>query len=354
VKILGSILSEVPKTPKAWENVETEFKHYGYQNRFIPCDYKSDGLYAAITMSLYYGQGKPYYVGMENVLRAISLFSWDVPATVVEFIWRCLQPPGQVDCFNMVVRDLITKGLVEETSSFVDGVLTCDLGINHLVSQFVAMKLEPVDLPTILVDEGGVKGRKEILAFFLVLYGRNQVRLATIVHSATIIQTQHLLHVEVPDLAGYMFLLICQAEMASPGICEYWATYILAYLKHRANLYVTDVDILSLRTNHIPDISVAPRTNLCKFLIHFIHLWFCNCVCKRKVRRPNRIWWDWMGILIRASMKLDGCSFEQIVGTTPCPGVLELGDLEVCLGKVLGQGSGQPITLYLNQVLQLC
>lgn len=169
VKILGSILSEVPKTPEAWEKVETEFKHYGYQNRFIPSDYKSDGLYAAISMSLYYGQEKPYYVGMENVLRVISLFSWDALASMVEVIWRCLQPPGMVDCFNMVVGDLITKGLVEVTSPFfLNGkLLTRYLKINHLVRQFVATKLEPIDLPTILVDEGGVKGRKDILSFFL-------------------------------------------------------------------------------------------------------------------------------------------------------------------------------------------
>ncbi len=329
MKILGSILSEVPKIPKEWEKVETEFKHYGYQNRFIPCDYKSDGLYAAISMSLYYGQEKPYYVGMENVLRAISLFCWDVPASVVEVIWRCLLPPGLVDCFNMVVRDLITKGLVEETSSFMNGnLLTRDFEINHLVSQFVAMKLEPVDLPTILVDEGGVKGRKEIVAFFLVLYGRNQVRLATIIHSVTImdsviaIQIRHLFHVESLDLLSYMFLLICQAEMASPGICKYWATYVRVYLKHQANLYFTDVDILSLAVKHIPDISMAPRTNMCKFLIRAIHLWFCKCVCERNVRCVTRIWRAWMGILFRASMSLDGYPIQQIVGT--CPDVLEL------------------------------
>ncbi|KAH8947946.1 hypothetical protein BDL97_11G071500 [Sphagnum fallax] len=316
VKILGSILSEVPKTPKAWENVETEFKHYGYQNRFIPCDYKSDGLYAAITMSLYYGQGKPYYVGMENVLRAISLFSWDVPATVVEVIWRCLQPPGLVDCFNMVVRDLITKGLVEETSSFVNGIFIRDLEINHLVRQFVAMKLEPIDLPTILVDEGGVKGRKEILSFFLVLYGRNQVRLATMVHSLPMIQIRHLFHVGSLDLASFMFLLICQAEMASPGICEYWSRYILAYLNHRSNFNLRDVDILSLKAKHVPDISVAPRTNMCKFMIHVIHIYFCKWVCERKAQHENTIWRNWMGNLLRASVSFDGYPMEQILRTT--------------------------------------
>jgi hypothetical protein len=31
-----------------------------------------------------------------------------------------------------------------------------------------------------------------------------------------------------------------------------------------------------------------------------------------------------MGILIRASMSLDGYSTKQIVGTSPCPGALEL------------------------------
>jgi hypothetical protein len=266
-------------------------------------------------MSLYYGQEKPYYVGMENVLRAISLFSWDVPAIVVEVIWRCLQPPGLVDCFNMVVRDLITKGLVEETigSNFVNGkLLTRDLEINHLVSQFVAMKLEPIDLPTILVDEGGVKGRKEILPFFLVVYGRDQVRAATIVHSATIFQIQHQLDVESLDLASYMFLLVCQAETASRGICEYWASYILAYLNHQA------------KAKHIPDISVDLRTNMSKFLYFFILSWVRKCVCDSKVQRARRILQDWTGILTRASMSLDGHSCDQIVGTAPCPGFLEL------------------------------
>jgi hypothetical protein len=324
VKILGSILSEVPKTPEAWQNVETEFKHYGDRNRFIPCDYKSDGLYAAINMSLYYGQEKPYYVGMENVLRAISLFSWDVPAIVVEVIWRCLQPPGLVDCFNMVVGDLISKGLVEETtgSNFANGkLLTRDLEINPLVSQFVAMKLEPIDLPTILVDEGGVKGRKEILPFFLFLYGRNQVRLATIAHSATIIQTQHQLDVESLDLASYMFLLVCQAETASRGICEYWAGYILAYLNHKE------------KAKHLPDISVAVTRNMWELLYFFSVAWVCRCYCDGKFRCARRISQDWMDLLTRASMNciftkasmsLDEHSCEQIVGTTSCPGFLEL------------------------------
>ncbi len=114
-----------------------------------------------------------------------------------------------------------------------------------------------------------------------------------------------------------MFLLICQAEMASPGICKYWATYILAYGSHQANLYCTDVDILSLRVKPIPDISVAPRTNMCKYLIRVIHIWFCKCICERNVKCVWRIWRAWMGILFRASMSLDGYPMQQIVSTTP-------------------------------------
>jgi hypothetical protein len=136
--------------------------------------------------------------------------------------------------------------------------------------------------------------------------------------------------------------------MASPGICEYWATYILAYITHRAKLYLTDVDILSLKTKHIPDISVAPRTNMCKFLIRVIHTYYCKLGCERKVQHANRIWQSWMGILLRASMSLDGYPIEQILRTTPA--FLELREtFEVCLGKVLGQGSGLPISSYLNQ-----
>ncbi len=338
MKILGSILSGVSKTPEDWEKVETEFKHYGHRNCFIPSDYKYDGLYAAITMSLYYGQDKPYCVGMENVLRALSLFSWDVPAIVVEVIWRCLQPPGLDDCFNMVLGDLIRKGLVEETSSY-GKLFTRDLEINYLVRQFVAWKLKPIDLPTILVDEGGVKGRKKILPFFLYLYGRNQVRVATVVHSATILQTlqtQHQFHITSLGFPSYMMLLLWQAEMASPGFCEYWITYILEYLKHRANLYLTDVDILSLTAKHVPDSSVAPRTNMCKFLIRFLHSWFCQRLFERNVQSLNRIWSEsriwcgWMGILLRASVSLDGYPMEQILRTTKeqihhtTPGLLEL------------------------------
>jgi len=105
--------------------------------------------------------------------------------------------------------------------------------------------------------------------------------------------------------------------MASPGICKYWATYILAYGSHQANLYCTDVDILSLRVKPIPDISVAPRTNMCKYLIRVIHIWFCKCICERNVKCVWRIWQAWMGILFRASMSLDGYPMQQIVSTTP-------------------------------------
>ncbi|KAH9545574.1 hypothetical protein CY35_12G054900 [Sphagnum magellanicum] len=174
VRILGTALSEVQKTPQEWAKVEMQFESYLDESRLIPDDYESKSLYAAISLSLYYGRDKASSIGMENVLRALALFllrgsflvlNHQLP--MVELAWNCLQPQGAIGCFHVFWKDLVWKGLVEELRN---------LGYIHipnLVRSFVAVKLEGVNLRTI-----ALKGEvwRDALVFILVLFGAGQVR----------------------------------------------------------------------------------------------------------------------------------------------------------------------------------
>jgi hypothetical protein len=125
VRILGTALSEVQKTPQEWAKVEMQFESYLDESRLIPDDYESKSLYAAISLSLYYGRDKVSSIGMENILRALALFDfratavvWSLELLMVELVWNCLQPQGAIGCFDVFLKDLVWKGLVEEVTCF--------------------------------------------------------------------------------------------------------------------------------------------------------------------------------------------------------------------------------------------
>ncbi len=174
MRILGTALSEVQKTPQEWAKVEMQFEYYLDESRLIPDDYESKSLYAAISLSLYYGRDKASSIGMENVLRALALFDfsatsfvWSHELLIVELAWNCLQPQGAIGCFRVFLKDLVWKGLVEEVRK-----LGC-IRIHNLVRSFVAVKLEGVNLRTV-----ELKGEvwRDALVFILALFGEKQVR----------------------------------------------------------------------------------------------------------------------------------------------------------------------------------
>ncbi|KAH8945430.1 hypothetical protein BDL97_12G040300 [Sphagnum fallax] len=114
VRILSTALSEVQKTPQEWAKVEMQFESYLDESRLIPDDYESKSLYAAISLSLYYGRDKASSIGMENVLRALALFDfkatavvWSLELLMVELAWNCLQPQGAIGCFDVFLKDLV-------------------------------------------------------------------------------------------------------------------------------------------------------------------------------------------------------------------------------------------------------
>ncbi len=174
MRILGTALSEVQKTPQEWAKVEMQFEYYLDESRLIPDDYESKSLYAAISLSLYYGRDKASSIGMENVLRALALFDFRATAVVsnlellmVELAWNCLQPQRAIGLFHVFLKDLVLKGLVEEVGCI--GLIH----IHNLVRSFVAVKLEGVNLRTV-----ELKGEvwRDALVFFLALFGEKQVR----------------------------------------------------------------------------------------------------------------------------------------------------------------------------------
>jgi hypothetical protein len=178
VRILGTALSEVQKTPQEWAKVEMQFESYLDESRLIPDDYESKSLYAAISLSLYYGRDKASSIGMENVLRAFVALGFrpgfrpescmcrhELP--MVELAWNCLQPQGAIGCFHVFLKDLVWKGLVEEVRGHGD------ICIPNLVRSFVAVKLEGVNLRTI-----ELKGEvwRDAFVFILALCGGKQVQ----------------------------------------------------------------------------------------------------------------------------------------------------------------------------------
>jgi hypothetical protein len=108
-------------------------------------------LEATIDLSLYYRQEKDSLMGMENVLRALTLFNdvgiWLMPKDsmmdTVEFAWHCLQPPKAMGCFDVYLQDLVRKGLVEIPKKKFGSTCLC---IDDLVRECIAMKFKHVNL----------------------------------------------------------------------------------------------------------------------------------------------------------------------------------------------------------------
>jgi hypothetical protein len=174
VRILGTALSEVQKTPQEWGKVEMQFESYLDESRLIPDDYESKSLYAAISLSLYYGRDKASSSGMENVLRALALFKLrpkhfvlSPELQVAELAWNCLQPQGAIGCFDVFLKDLVWKGLVQEVGD-IGGI-----DIPNLVRSFVAVKLGGVNLRTV-----ELKGEvwRDALVFILAIFGQKEDR----------------------------------------------------------------------------------------------------------------------------------------------------------------------------------
>jgi hypothetical protein len=167
VSILGSVLSDTPKTENAWKKVYAQFKYYASAEEYTPHDYNGT-IFAVIDLSLDHGENKMFSKDlMWSVLQALSLFrnKSDIPSCVVKLAWKSMQPEGETEYFEAVVDSLIHKNLVDRSAYG-------HLSLHGLVGEYVELK-KPIDLVTILCDqEGELKQGMELLAVFLSIYGK--------------------------------------------------------------------------------------------------------------------------------------------------------------------------------------
>jgi hypothetical protein len=171
ISILGSVLSDFSKNESAWKKVYAQFKYYASAEEYTPHDYNGT-IFAAIDLSLEHDENKMFSKDlMWNVLQALSLFSrgQNIPSCVVKLAWKSMQPEGETQYFEDVVNSLIHKNLV-------DGSADGSLRLHDLVVEYLEVK-KPIDLVTILCDqEGELKQGRELLAIFLSLYGKQNIR----------------------------------------------------------------------------------------------------------------------------------------------------------------------------------
>jgi len=165
VSILGSVLSDTPKTENAWKKVYAQFKYYASAKECTPHDYNGT-IFAAIDLSLDHDENKMFSKDlMWSVLQALSLFSNDVPSCVVKLAWKSMQPEGEAEYFEAVVHSLIHKNLVDVSAYG-------HLRLHDLVLEYLELK-KRIDLVTILCDqEGELKQGRELLAIFLSIHGK--------------------------------------------------------------------------------------------------------------------------------------------------------------------------------------
>jgi hypothetical protein len=135
---------------------------------YTPHDYNGT-IFAAIDLSLDHDENNMFSKDlMWSVLQALSLFNSSgpiLPSSVVKFAWKSMQPEGKTNYFEAVVNSFIQKNLV-------DGSANGHLRLHDLVGEYVELK-KPIDLVTILCDqEGELKQGRELLAIFLLLYGK--------------------------------------------------------------------------------------------------------------------------------------------------------------------------------------
>jgi hypothetical protein len=175
VSILGSVLSNTPKNEGAWKKVYAQFKYYASAKEYTPHDYNGT-IFAAIDLSLDHDENKMFSKDlMWSVLQALSLFffsMWEGPSScVVKLAWKSMQPEGETEYFEAVVNSLIHKNLVDLVDGSADG-----LRLHDLVVEYVELKT-PMDLFSILCDqEGELKQGMELLAIFLSIDGKQNIR----------------------------------------------------------------------------------------------------------------------------------------------------------------------------------
>jgi hypothetical protein len=158
ITIIGVILWEnKAKTPEKWEDVYEQFKYYADKALAVE-DYKGESktIFAAIKLSLEYGQEESDRVGMENILRTLTLFenvgleNLGRPAIVVHLAWSYLQPQGGISHFKTLLDCLIARNLVNSSMFLQESWEFNDLRLPKLVKEYVSMKLHTIDMCNIL------------------------------------------------------------------------------------------------------------------------------------------------------------------------------------------------------------
>jgi len=180
ITIIGATLGEnKAQTPEKWKDVYEKFEYYA-DNAPVAEDYKGESktIFEAIKLNLEYGQEESDRVGMENILRAISLLDRECPAIVVHLVWSYLQPQRGINHFKMLLNCLIARNLVDNSckgywSSEIflqDSWAFEPLRLPNLVKEYVLRKLPAIDICNVL--ENGSQElfmEKFLLAAFLPL-----------------------------------------------------------------------------------------------------------------------------------------------------------------------------------------
>jgi hypothetical protein len=145
ITIIGVILWEnKAQTPEKWEEVYEQFKYYADKAPAAE-DYKGESktIFAAIKLSLEYGQEESDRVGMENILRTLTLFenvgmeNRGCPAIVVHLAWSYLQPQGRISHFKTLLNCLIARNLVNSSMFLQESWEFNDLSLPNLVKECV-------------------------------------------------------------------------------------------------------------------------------------------------------------------------------------------------------------------------
>ncbi|CAM6017552.1 unnamed protein product [Sphagnum balticum] len=179
ITIIGAILGEnKAQSPEKWKDVYDQFKYYADEAPMAE-DYKgeSKSIFAAIKLSLEYGQEESDRVGMENILQTLILLSWNCPTIVVHLVWSYLQPQRGINHFKMLLNCLIARNLVDNSSFRLssyeiflqDSWEFKELRLPQLVKEYVSMKLPAIDICNFLEkgNEELFMERKKIVATFL-------------------------------------------------------------------------------------------------------------------------------------------------------------------------------------------
>jgi len=182
ITIIGAILwANKAQTPEKWKDVYDKFKDYANEAPTVE-DYEGESktIFAAIELSLKYGQEESDQVGMENILQTLSLLKkigiWACPAIVVHLVWSYLQPERGIIHFKMLLDCLIARKLVDFESMRADEIFLQDswefqkLRLPELVQEYVSVKLHAIDICNIL-EKGSqelfTERKKILLATFL-------------------------------------------------------------------------------------------------------------------------------------------------------------------------------------------